>query len=100
MTYYFNIKLTRETIMDDFKVVSEKLYSSIDIRLKFDTFVRLQNIINQKFKESDYFVLTARVSIDPYIICLDTYVKSDYDASLLEVIDYDKNVIMSNAMPL
>lgn len=98
MTTQIRIVLERDSLSENFVIKPCKINTTV--QLKLDTFMHLEKQINNKFKQSDYFVIKAEISVNPYVYYSQNYVTMSYDANVICVTDYDNNCLSIDDLQL
>lgn len=85
------IKLSRQNLIDDFKVDAQKFYTNIEIPI--NAIYRLEHFINTYFKEDEKFCLTVFLELTPYYSYELTRIVKNCQVKIIEIIDFDNNVL-------
>lgn len=92
----FRILLKRETLEEAFTTESQKIYT--EFPLKLQTFIDIENFVNKKFKDSEYFIVKVDFYVEAYLINLRTFIKVDYDYDIEAIMNFDNEVIFKGPM--
>ena len=83
------IKLSRQNLIDDFKIENQKFNCSIEPPLQ--ALYRLENIVNTYFKDKEHFCVIAIISLKNFYSYEFTKISKSCEVELLDILDFDKN---------
>lgn len=98
MKQTFSVILERQNTTDNFSVSVQKIQTSI--RVPLDIFKKIEYRVNEQCKTSEYFMVTAIVTIEPYLFYNKTSVTQSINAVLVSIQNFDKDDVLNKEITL